>query len=244
MNTTQKQIKTFCPIFSGFYNTIWQYEDQYVIEYINENRQENNLQPINFDHLDIDYRQYEIDLCINVCELIQDRLSNFIIKIEFETLQSPKEYNFKNDSIDCIIIPKIDVIQKFIYDNKDSFCEYLKQKYTSYDGFISHYSNKFETWKSETNNFIDLDVNGHYLGSILEFIALTLEINENDLYYDIEFDHFQYVNNLEDLNTMIICTKCDKKIEDPNIINTIVKYEKLMNKKPSTILCSECLENN
>ena len=244
MSTTQKEIKTYLPIFSGFYNTIWEYDDNYVIEYINELREENTLQPINYDHLDLDYTQYEIDLSINICEVVKDSLSTFIEKIEYEKLYSPKEYNFKNNSIDCIIIPKIDVIQKFIYDNKELFCQYLKDRYTSYDGFISHYSNKFETWESETNNFLDLDGNGHYLGSILEFIAYTLEINETDLYYDIEVDTLQYVNNLEDLYTMIICSKCDKKIEDSNIINTLVKYKKLMDKKPSIILCSECLENN
>ena len=242
MQTLQK-IETYLPIFSGFYNTIWQYDDESAIYFINQEREEKNLNNITWEHLEIDYPQYEEDIVKGLCDIIQDKLSDYVEKIELQKIQSPKEYNFKNDSVDVIIIPKIENIQKFIYDNKKKFKEYLKNRYTSYDGFISHYDNDMESWEADTNNFTNWDVNGHYLGSILDFISNMLEIKEIDLYYDVEIDNLGYITNLDDILSCFTCNKCNEIIKDDNIINSINKYKDIMKKYPNKILCSECLEN-
>jgi len=243
MNAIKQKIKTFCPVFTGFYNSIWQYQEDNEINEINEERKKSGLVgEITFDNLEIDYRQYEADISEKICEAVKNELGEYIEEINFERVVSPKEYNFVNDSIYCEIIPKIDAIKKFIYNNKKEYIEYLKNKYSSYDGFISAYSNKFETWEEKTNNFNDLGINGHCLGSILEFIAGQLDIDELNIYHDIEKIESEYITNFDKLINCLICDDCGNIIEDEEILKAVAKYKKLMGKYPITN-CRKCLEN-
>lgn len=185
MQTIQKnKIKTYLPIFPGFYETWYSFNEENYLEAENQEREEKNK--IEFDDLEVDEDQYENDISIKFCEVIAKNLENFVYSIEFENIYSPKEYNFSTDSINCIIEPKTDEIKNFINTNKGKFSEYLKKKYTSYDGFISHYSNNFDEWQKDTNNFTKY--NSHNLGSILEFIHSILEIEEIDIYYNVTDD--------------------------------------------------------
>lgn len=237
-----QNIKTFLPIFNGFYNSIWQFDDDYVMSNINDTRQGKNLKNIEMDNMDINYRQYETDISMELCDIVQRKLSDYIHNIEYENVYSPKEYNFSSDVINCIITPNIDNIKKFIYEHKKEYAEYLENKYTSYDGFMSSYSNKFDVWEADTEKFNNLGINSHCLGSILEFISDILSINELNLYYDIitNMDLMEYINNIEQCFDSVACDKCQKFIEDTNILKDIKKYHKLMNKYPANIICSEC----
>lgn len=53
---TLTKYQSFLIGFEGFYNSIYEYDDQNVIEYINEGRKQGI---INFDNLNINYREYE-----------------------------------------------------------------------------------------------------------------------------------------------------------------------------------------
>ena len=239
----KQKIKTYLPVFSGFYNTIWAFNEENVIYDINDNREaEGN---ITFEHLYIDYTQYENDVASGLCEVIKDKLSDYIENIEFQKIYSPKTYNFSNNSIDVAITPNIENIKKFIYAHKNEFNQYLKNKYTSYDGFISHYHNYFEAWEDDTQSFNNLNINNHALGSILDFIANISELEELDIYYDVmeNIYYTNYVENYELLENALICHTCNKLIEDDNIKNDVNKYKDIMSKYPSKVLCNECLEN-
>ena len=237
-----KGIKTWLPIFSGFYNTIWEFDYHYVIDYINESKKQGKIE---YDNLEIDNEQYEEDISKAFCSQIENVLHDYIEKVEFEKLQYPKQYNYINNSIDCIITPKIENIKKFIYENKDVFCKYLKNKYTSYDGFISGYNNDFLSWENDTNNFTTFE-NSHVLGSILQFIAEVLNIQELDIYDNITdfISYLEYIENYDQCLNAPVCNKCNKFIENINILNDISKYKGIVKKYPSYILCDECLENN
>lgn len=242
MKTLQK-IKTFLPVFVGFYNTIWEYNTENVLYCINQERIEKNLTPIEFYNLNINYKEYENDVAIQFCKSLENILNEFIEKIEFENIYNPKTYNFSNDSINCVIIPKIDNIKKFIYENKEKFTEYLKRNYTSCDGFLSHYSNDFYSWERDTKEFTDFSINGHFLGSILHFIYnLTIDDDLN-IYYDVtdNIDEHNYIENINECFNTPICNKCKKFIENENILKTIEKYTNIMKKYPSLIYCDDCL---
>lgn len=197
---------TYLPVFNGFYETIFQYDDDQQIEYINELRKEKKLSDIEYEHLDINIKEYENDISKKLCEVLEKKLKKFVEKIVFENVYNPKEYNFKTDSINCIIYPKIDNIKEFIYKHQKEFKEYLKANYTSRDGFISGYSDSFEGWKEETKDFTCYDANGHFLGSILSFICEVLEIDNLNLYYELveNFDYSNYINNFEELAECLI----------------------------------------
>tara|TARA_R100000655_G_scaffold30302_1_gene61108 strand:- start:1407 stop:1916 length:510 start_codon:yes stop_codon:yes gene_type:complete len=160
------KIKTQLPIFTGFYNTIFEidlmFEDIEDIE-------------------SIDYKKYENDISNQLCEIVENQLSNFIKDIEFIKVDSPKYYNYSNDTIDCIITPKKQAILSYIKQNYNNWCKYLKDNYTSYDGFISYYSNdpKSEDWNK---NLFD----EHQITGLLDFIAKNEDITTETLYYELE----------------------------------------------------------
>jgi len=172
-------MKTFLPVFNGFNDTLYQLnEDRFI-----ESENQYNDKQIDFDDLEIDYTSYENDIAVAFCDVISNDLKDFVHSIQFEHVYSPTQYNYSNDSINCDIKPKLDVIKDYVYSNRDNFELYLKNNYTSCDGFISGYSNSFDNWVENTQDFTIY--NEHELGSILQFIHNGLNIDSIDTYYDV-----------------------------------------------------------
>lgn len=193
------KIETYLPIFSGFYNTQWKFDDNYVEDFINEDRKELHLySEADFNNLKIDYSSYELDVVELFCKALPEFMEDFIVSIELQKIVSPKKYNFENDSANVIIDTKTENITKFIYENKAKFCEFLKSRYKSYDGFISHYNYDFESWESDTKGFSDFSIDGHRLGAILDFIAIMLKI-DNYTVFEIIFDDIDFLSYVENL---------------------------------------------
>jgi hypothetical protein len=192
--------KTFLPIFSGFYNTIFEF-DYSNIEYDIQNERKQKGLYSDFDEIEIDNEKYEYDIVTSFCHVLKSELSEYIFNIELQKIVSPKTYNFANDSANVIITYDAEKVRDFIYSHKSAFETYLKARYTSYDGFISWYKNDFESWETETKNFLDFSANWHFLGSILEFIARIEKISEEKIAGDILENIYssEYVKNYDDL---------------------------------------------
>lgn len=195
--------ETYLPIFSGFYgNTLWEIDYNYIEDFINQDRKELGLySDYDINDINIDNSAYELDIVKNFCDVLPEFMSDFIISIELQKIISPKKYNFYNDSANVIIDVNIENIKNFIYSNKEKFIEYLKLKYTSCDGFISHYDNDFTSWEIDTKNFTDFNIDSHRLGSVLDFIANVLDIDEFSIYESIieNISIFSYISNLDDV---------------------------------------------
>lgn len=177
---TQTKYQTWLPKFNGFYGS--NLEDDNDIEYILFD----DPSIVAKEYLDwiidevydcINYSDYQLALSQAICDCIGGELVEQIpaVKsVEFETLQSPKEYNFSNDSINIKIkCVYLDDIVKACLKCKD-FAEYIHEKYTSYDGFMSHYENDVDKWLKT----LDEDI-AHKLGAMLEFL---LDFDYMDLY--------------------------------------------------------------
>src|SRR5690606_26269592 len=68
--------------------------------------------------------------------------------LEFESLDSPREYNFCTDRIFCYI-PLESAKRLFVISAKGNhkrLKEVIRERFTSRDGFISFYSNNLEEW--------------------------------------------------------------------------------------------------
>ena len=93
------------------------------------------------------------------------------LDIVFEELQSPREYNFSTDCIYAKISKvQLDEVLAFVIDQyEDKWLDYVKDKYTSYDGFISFYSSNFSTWEDDLSEWGEAR-----LGSLLEFYATCI----------------------------------------------------------------------
>lgn len=197
-----KLIKTYLPVFTGFYGTIFEPCEDSEIDEINSQRKEKNLPEINFDQCTFNYDEYRNNVSIGVCEYIEKELKeiNVLTSIKFESLYSPREYNFHNDSINIEIElsdENILNIKKFLYDNIEDFKIFLKDRYTSYSGFISHHPNTVEGWRENTLNFMEYGENEHYLGSVLEFICMINEIDNESMYYSLSDCNISCTNYYE-----------------------------------------------
>ena len=121
--------------------------------------------------------EYYKDVCSAYLDVLDSYLKGTIKSwgtSELVEIDSPKEYNFRTDDI----VAKINItdeinneINEYIQNNKEAFKKWIKDHHSSYDGFISFYSNDTEEWLE----LEDLDHNE--LGSILGFI---LENQEGD----------------------------------------------------------------
>jgi hypothetical protein len=69
----------------------------------------------------------------------------FGIKLTFDSMESPKEYNFTTDRIFCHIA--LDEAIRLLEETpEDVLCQLAKDTFTSRDGFISFYSPVAEEW--------------------------------------------------------------------------------------------------
>lgn len=171
-----KTIKTYLPVFPGFYNTIFEADESNEIYEINSIRRSKGLPEINYDQCVFDYKTYQTEVCKQACNYVELRLKelDLIHSINMEEIISPREYNFYNDSINIevnLLKKHVKNIKKYILNNLDEYRKYLKERYTSCSGFWSSYPNNFEGWQQLTDNFTNFEEKGHYLGSILQFIC-------------------------------------------------------------------------
>lgn len=214
--------ETYCPIFAGFYNTIFDESENFVESLLNDEqefREHYNIpEEMPWKYITdnfwecVDYQGGNLEVAQSVLEAIPKVFPDGIIHaVEWQAMRSPREYNFANDSIDCKITVNLQALQNYIYENKAAFRGWIRERYTSRDGFISSYPNDFEGWVEDTENFTELD--GHYLGSILDFVAdLESDQPELDLYYEAN-THEAFYNGAEvDVETMVTTWKEEMEV--------------------------------
>ena len=171
---------TWLPWFPGFYNTCLEYHNIEcdVSDIYNIRKEKNFNLDINSDDLDYDNKDYETRVVKEICELIPDLLKNrdmpVINKIQLEKIVSPREYNFINDSANVIVEVKPYLIRSYIHNNKKKYEQYLKDNFTSCDGFMSFHDNYFSSWQTQTNDFTNYENNHFHLGSLLDFIIKNM----------------------------------------------------------------------
>ena len=57
-----KNIETYLPLFTGFYEGIYEPDEDMEIEYINELRSDKKLKPINYDDCEFNYDDYYLNI--------------------------------------------------------------------------------------------------------------------------------------------------------------------------------------
>ena len=210
-----KKIETWLPLFSGFYETDWDCDDLIYQELneINSQRKKNNRLEIEYGEIDFNFQDYENRVGKFCCEFLADNMSEFVSGIEFQKINSPKYYNYKNDSIDCIISvskDNIKQIQKSLTDYIEDFKDYLNQEYTSCDGFISFYSNDVDDWLFDP----DLLNDSHTLGAVLNFLLLYVkEMDQYVLYDFFTYSDENYISLKENDFDYYVNAKCEAEIK-------------------------------
>ena len=160
--------------FGGFYDSIHSsHIDMTTENYFDDTplqNDENNFEYFNWSAIHQSYIESYAD---NLSQYIKD---TYQIDIDFKkvSLDSPKQYNFKTDVINCSVNKKkIELLNnKLIID--DEFAKYLKDSTESYDGYMSFY-----TYQQALNNKDDI-----LSVYVLRYICHKL----NNEYLDIEYD--------------------------------------------------------
>jgi len=160
--------------FGGFYESIHDnHIDMMTENYFDDTPLQNDEN--NFEYFDwrAIHKSYIKSYCYKLEEYIKD---NYQIDIDFKkvSLDSPTQYNFKTDVINCSVNKKkIELLNnKLIID--DEFAKYLKDSTQSYDGYMSFY-----TYEQALNNKDD----------ILSVYVLRYICNQlNSEYLDIEYE--------------------------------------------------------
>ncbi len=164
-----KLIPSFLPVFNGFYSTVFEPSEDFVIE--------------NYDYSG--YRKQVAIACVNQIEKQLTEYGINGVSIKFDAINSPKEYNIYNDSIWVkyrLTSEAIKNINDYLLTNKEAFATYVKERYTSCSGFWSSYSNEVSVWFNEYLK--DKDKLSHCFGAVLEFIFENERYTSFDLYED------------------------------------------------------------
>lgn len=184
----------------------------------------------NYDSLDnktkelyqkfIDYEmdwQIDNEFIENVCKTYVDSFNSVMNDVlphwnpaEFNLCSMPKYYNFQTDRCFAKAIFSDDVvndIETYLKNHRDNFIKYIKNRFTSCDGYFSNYSNDIEDWDIP---LYKMDYNE--LGAVIHFIlkdsgvdvdAINCDALEQ-LNYDCEsYEYFITRKNQAKLNAYI-----------------------------------------
>lgn len=182
---TQK-FETFCPLFPGFYGTIFEYdrEGDDIDSYNQENKTD-----LSYEDFEWDYADYNTRIATAFVNRLEKELNETLpVKFEFEKVCSPREYNFTNDSINVKVEVDLKVLLTHIKAHKKQAAEYFKNKYTSCSGFISFHSPDIEQWLKPAYIMAD---SAHRVGALLDCLC-ELVIDSDDTIYWVDSE--MYIN--------------------------------------------------
>lgn len=152
------QLEINFPLFEGFYNSYLDLSENIEVGEGDDYYLMNEEQ---FD--EIDWNKTNENVSKFYLNYFKDELSDFfksigVLSLEFIKVDSPKYYNYSTDKLVCNIeIDKnvfVHELRKYNFDNWEQF---LKDNFTSYDGFISFYPNDPNEWTELIAEKFDID---------------------------------------------------------------------------------------
>ena len=176
METKELTNEFIAPDFAGFYDSIF---TPYFDECLDC---DDDLQAWVNENVDYDYKEYESNVARHYVWAVEDALREYLpnFRAEYKEVDSPKYYNFETDRVVglCNLNEIREDIKAYINKYPNEFKKWVKDNHSSYDGFISFYSNDVNDWD------LDKDLDHNELMSIFGFI-LT---NEKVIGYDCDWD--------------------------------------------------------
>lgn len=235
--------KTWLPVFPGFYGTLYEPDVEMEMERIREERADRKLSELPFDAVKFDYWTYQNEIAEKCVQFVERELEGYVKKISFEKISSPREYNFTNDAIHIEVETNEanrDNIRAYLSANFEQFETYIRERYTSYDGFLSHYSNNVHDWMDK-----ECLQDEHKLGAILDFIIRNLFEDgdvEDEMLYFAEGVYLS-AENYDECTVMEYCAVCNEfykpELRKGNICPECFEANR---RDLDVICCAECGE--
>ena len=177
MKTIQLEINF--PLFEGFYNSYLDLSENIEVG----EGEEYSMTEEQFDN--IDWNSTNENVSKFYLNYFKDELSDFfksigVLSLEFIKVDSPKYYNYSTDKLVCNIeIDKNVFVHELRKHDFDNWEQFLKDNFTSYDGFISFYPNTTMEWDELINEEIEN-------GNIIIETLLKFYLEQNDGFYEIK----------------------------------------------------------
>lgn len=240
-----QSIKTRCPLFPGFYNTLYEMDTESVCYNLSEDCDHD----VGYDDVEWDNAGYEKAVCIEFVSVIEPILKDIfpaIKKVEFIEEISPREYNFTNDKIEIEVkynrlLPG--QIRTYLRSHTDKWEKFLEDHFKSRSGFSSFYPYDPLQWILDTKNYTDLG-DGNHLWAVLEFACLTNEDEDYSedltLYYKViegvypdEFAEYKGVEcvlcgDQHTKNVFRVCGDCVDNPEYVAFLQSVKDHQALM----------------
>ena len=183
MNKLESTIP-FCGFYCSFIDDDIDYQIGQQIEWdsdlydLNEDEQQilwDNYLSVNRSHF---YNQITEDYTNFYIDALNERLEGFTLNAKFNLLTSPREYNFETDRIfiDIERDHAIDFIKYIIKNYKKELENKIKERFTSRDGFWSHYKNKLDLWPKDYSEW-----DHNQIGTCFELF----DLEEEDINYSL-----------------------------------------------------------
>ena len=154
--------------FSGFYGSIHDQELDYCLENYFSNDCGECISSALFQRA---YDQADWGSIHNdyAKAYVEGFAAEFELAIEYKLMVSPREYNFTTDRLFAEIeLSEVERIFKLV--PKEVLAKAVKDTFTSYDGFISYYSNDLDQWPKD---LADWDHN--QVGTLIAAYVYTIE---------------------------------------------------------------------
>lgn len=181
------KLETTVPFFNGFYNTIWA-PDSELDYYESENG-------ISYDDYIFDDNQYRHDVCENVAKYWQDTLHQIVhpaIRVEFDGVWSPREYNYRTDRCDIILYWDDAVKQRMLelFEKHYFFiAAMIARNHASYPGFISFIEDDAKEWTDDL--LFEKSRDQHNYFSHLLWYIVCAEFRANGWDYSLNSDAYE-----------------------------------------------------
>jgi hypothetical protein len=124
-------------------------------------------------------------------DFVEESYMRDSIRIKFESMDSPREYNFTTDRVygEMPLAIVYLLFRRSRAEGHATLAKTIKDRFTSYDGFLSHYSNRFSEWLEKPLG----DWDHNELGTLLIAALQLADVEDLDLYEDTCGDEGAYL---------------------------------------------------
>lgn len=199
-NTDVETCIPFCGFYDSWASGIMDRDEENELEYAFEGLHRCSQNEKEYDRLQkvygdlimsgVDYQKGRLDIARQYVNQAERELET---PLTFSELDSPREYNFSTDRIFCTA--KLGDLKKLMNAiPKEAIAKEVKERFTSYDGFCSHYSNDYDNWLAEgVENFdhnqwetvirayITVELHqdeGEFISNCLEYVEYSTDYTE------------------------------------------------------------------
>lgn len=119
------------------------------------------------------------------------------VTIECGEIYSPKYYNFETDQIVLNVDFDKGKVMRYAHEKNEEFNEFLKENYSSRDGFISFTANNYNDWLDDFKSDDDRSI-----GAVLTFLFRDEEMQNrfyDDCYSELFYSEFIDTTELDEV---------------------------------------------